>query len=74
MVSRNQVAAGIEHAVDLGTVLGPLFDFVEVAVVRVSESLVSSSDLWVLTPVGSYFDGRSPMSRLSRFSLFNEAP
>jgi hypothetical protein len=29
-----QVASGVEHVVDLGTVLGPLFDLVEVARVR----------------------------------------
>jgi hypothetical protein len=29
-----QAAAGIEHVVDLDTVLGPLLDFVEIAVVR----------------------------------------
>ena len=29
-----QVAAGIKHVVDLGPVLGPLFDLIEVAVVR----------------------------------------
>ena len=29
-----QVAAGIEHVVDLGAVLGPFFDLVEVAMVR----------------------------------------
>jgi hypothetical protein len=29
-----QVAAGIEHVVDLGAVLGPFLDLVEVALVR----------------------------------------
>ena len=29
-----QVAPGIEHVVDLGAVLGPLLDLVEIAVVR----------------------------------------
>jgi hypothetical protein len=35
-----QAAAGIEHALDLGAILGPLLDLVEVAVVR---------DEWVIS-------------------------
>ena len=35
-----QLTAGIEHVVDLGPVLGPLLDLVEVAVVR-DERIVS---------------------------------
>ena len=62
-----QIATGIEHVVDFGPVLGPLLDLVEVAVVRNSDSSVSSSDdlLIAWLPHGTFM--QNPTYFLHRF-------
>ena len=67
-----QAAAGIEHVVDLGPVLGPFFDLVEVAVVR-NQRVVGLFDGLVAHSGGSYFGGRSGILGADDFARFEVA-
>jgi hypothetical protein len=57
-----QIVARIQHMVDVGPILGPLLDLVEVEMVRDDRIVSLVVDWCVPTPVGSYFGGRSGMS------------